>query len=56
MLNALADTNYFSNAQIGNVSNLDPKLILQLNSTTQGSLFAPKMTTAQRLLITPPIP
>ena len=56
IFNSFAQINHFDNSQIGDVAPLDPKLILQLNSTTKGSLFAPKMTTAQRLLILPPIP
>ena len=53
---SIAQTNYFSNLQVGDVSALDSKLILQMNSTTKGSLIGPKMTSAQRLAILPPIP
>jgi len=56
ILNSFAQVNYFENAQMGDVSALDSKLILQLNSTTKGSLFAPKMTTIQRLAIPDPKP
>ena len=55
ILNSFADTSYFENAQIGNLSALDSKLILQLNSTTKGSFFAPAMTTAEKLAIPLPI-